>query len=112
MRLGPLRHRVRVEAPAGTRDAHGNPTNAYSLVGEGWASIESLSGKELYQARQVEARASHRIRMRWLDGLKPTYRIVWNDPRGTPRTFGVVHVANPLEVSTEHVLLVEEVVPT
>jgi SPP1 family predicted phage head-tail adaptor len=107
-----MRHRVRLEAPTGTRDAHGNPTNAFSLVAEVWASIEGLSGRELYQARQVEARATHTIRMRWVDGLSPTYRIVWNDPRGTPRTFHVHHVGNPGEVSHEHVLLVEEVVPT
>ncbi len=107
-----MRHLVRVEAPSGTRDAHGNPTNTFSLAGEVWASIESLSGRELYQARQIEARATHTIRIRWFEGLDPTDRIVWSDPRGVSRTFNIHYVANPGEVSYEHVLLVEEVVPT
>jgi SPP1 family predicted phage head-tail adaptor len=43
-----------------------------------WASVESLRSGERYRAQQVVAELSHRVLIRWRDGVEHNHRLLWN----------------------------------
>lgn len=66
MRSGELHHRVDlIRVGPETRNGYGEQTPKDIVVGSVWASIEPLSGRELFQAQQVKADITHRVRLRW-----------------------------------------------
>jgi len=44
-----------------------------------YADVVPLSGRELYEARQVEPRATVSIRIRHMTGLDESYRVVYTE---------------------------------
>ena len=104
---GDMRHRASVQQDNGTeRDAAGKRIEAWSEVAMRWVEIRPLSGRERWQAQQVEADVDSEIRMRGMSDLAPNWRLVVN---GT-RVYEILHVIRPLEVSAEVRLLCREVV--
>lgn len=79
MTAGRLRHRCEIQAPFESRDDIGGVTQIWMTLGECWADIEPLQGREVYEASSLEGRLSHRITMRGLTALEPTWRLVWKD---------------------------------
>jgi SPP1 family predicted phage head-tail adaptor len=68
------------------------------------ASIEALSGRELYQAQQMVAQVTHLVTIRWMAGLKSKMDVWFSE--GSPvvtRQFQILDVQNPDE--KHHVLL-------
>lgn len=41
-----------------------------------WASVEPLRSDELWKAQQVQANVSHRVKIRYREGITPDMRIV------------------------------------
>jgi SPP1 family predicted phage head-tail adaptor len=77
IRAGLLRHRVTIQADQGTtRNSVGEHIEDWQTWGEAWASIEPLSGKEIDDARQVAARATTRVTIRYRDGVHAGMRLV------------------------------------
>ena len=74
-RIGRLRHRVLLQAPAGAADGGGGTVAAWSDVATVWAAIAPLTGRERVQAEQVAARASHRVTIRWRAGVTAAMRL-------------------------------------
>jgi len=64
MRYGRLRHKMSLETPASTNDK-GIPTTTWYPDGSIFADVSPLSGRELEQARQTVADATHKITVRW-----------------------------------------------
>jgi len=73
---GRMRHPVDVQQVIETRDAAGGVIRNWVTLGSVWASVEPLRGKEYIEAQQVAANVTHRVRMRWYDGLTTTHRIL------------------------------------
>ena len=106
MRAGLLRHLVHLEAPAeGAQDSHGQPPDGWEPVTETYAQIEPLSGRELESARQVQARVTHRITIRFLEGVSPRMRVRYGE-----RAFEIASVTNDGERDRTTVLMAVEVV--
>lgn len=61
MTIGRMRDRVRVEQPTDTRDSRGQPVKTWTPLVETWAAVESLAGKELWQAQQVQSLTTDRV---------------------------------------------------
>ena len=77
MKSGKLRHRIKVLQDIETgKNAYGIPQRQTRLVGYGYASVESLSGLELYNARQVAPEVTHRVEMRFFPGLSSDMKLV------------------------------------
>ena len=77
---GKLRERVTVKVPidgrsGGSREA----TQTWDTFAERWASVDGLSSREVLQSGQQQTEITHRVRMRYLDGLVSTMRILWRD---------------------------------
>ena len=104
MRAGKLRHRVRVQEAASTRNSRGEVTLTYSTGTPHWAEVSPLSGAELERAGQIASEATHQVRMRHFEGLDSAQRILF----GT-RTFEIVEPPrNTDERGIELVLLCKE----
>jgi SPP1 family predicted phage head-tail adaptor len=105
MQIGKLRHRVTIQAQASPvpRNATGEPEPSYTDVDTVWAAIEPASGREFYAAEQVNAEVSHKVTIRYYDGLTTDHRLKF----GT-RIFDINVVRKISEVSARHELLCKE----
>ena len=99
---GSLRERVTVQQASESRNALGETVLSWATFTERWASVEGVSSRELLQYGQQQIEVSHRVRMRWLDGLTQSMRIVW---RG--RTLEIVSLLEHGNRS-EHELVCQE----
>ena len=95
--------RVTIQTPSADRNQLGEATIEWSALKTVWASVDGLSSREVLQAMQANVIASHRIRIRYLDGVTPHCRIVW---RG--RTMEIASVTERMK-HTMYELLVREV---
>lgn len=106
MNSGKLRHRIEIQNSVDTRDEFGaisgQTWHPFCYV---WAAIEPLSGREYFSAAQAQSKVSHKIMMRYKDGIKPYYRILWND-----RIFNILSILNIREENRELNLYCEEAI--
>lgn len=111
---GALRHRIEIQTPVHGVDAHGAPQQGWITEATVWASIEPLSGRELRDARQVEERTTHRIRLDPADfpGLTANHRLrfvkVLIDGATRERVFHLLSVRDQEERGFEFEVLAEE----
>jgi len=71
-----LRHVLEVRVrPNIATGRHGGKKDAWVMENVVRASIEPLTGRELLNAQQTEARVSHRIRTFWFPDMSPDKRL-------------------------------------
>lgn len=90
MRAGELRHRVRIERLKRIPDGGGGWDEDWVTHAEVWAKVETLSGREYWQAQQVQSEATMRLTMRHRADLLPADRIVYDG-----QTLNIQHIADP-----------------
>lgn len=78
IRAGKMRQRIRIEVRSDIQSASGEPAYTWTLFRETWAAVEPLLGRELFAAQERQAKVSTRFRMRYVAGVKPRMRIVWD----------------------------------
>jgi SPP1 family predicted phage head-tail adaptor len=99
---GKLRERVTIQQASESRTAMGEVVQSWATYSERWASVEGISSRELLQMGQAQTEASHRVRLRYVDGLTASMRLQW---RG--RTLEIVSLLEH-DNRTEHELLCQE----
>ena len=88
---GNLEHKCSILKPTRTASRMGTPDVTFVIeVAEIWASIEPMSGRELFQAQQANADVSHKITTHFCSGLNSKMRIEY----GT-RKFNIEWIENP-----------------
>lgn len=102
MQPGLLRERVDIQRAAETRNALGEVTQAWATYASRYASVMTLRSREALNAQQQGLTVTHKVKMRHVDGLKSSDRIVWRN-----RTLEIVSVLE-FEQFTVHELLCEE----
>jgi len=105
MNAGKLRHRVTIQKLEEVDDGYGGVTSTWKDMATVWSSVEPLKGRELYAAQQVKAELTHRIRIRYMSGIKPEMRIVFDN-----RSFDIEAIIDPEERHESLELLCSEVV--
>jgi len=103
MRIGPMRHRITLEAPAESQGSDGSVTRTWAPFATVWASVEPLLGREYFDAQREQADVSHRVRMRYLAGVTHNMRVVLGS-----RVFEIESVLNAGERDRELVLMCRE----
>jgi SPP1 family predicted phage head-tail adaptor len=78
MDSGKLRHALRIEQVSESRDAIGGAVESWAEVVTVRGSLEPLSGRELIAAAQVHAEVTARARFRYVSGVTPKMRIVFD----------------------------------
>ncbi len=105
MRAGDLRQRVTIQQASYTRNAYAERVTNWSTFATVWGAVEALNGRELVEARQVQAEINIRVRIRYRAGITAQMRVTFSG-----RTLEIV--APPIEHTRrrEMWLLCKEVV--
>lgn len=81
MMAGRLRHKVTIErlvAGSPQQFGTGEPDDAWTAyLSDIWATVEPLSGRELFAAQEHLAEVSTRVRLRYRDGITAQMRVVF-----------------------------------
>ncbi len=104
--IGALRHRLTIEAErplADTGGGQGDPWANPLTVAAVWGRVEPLSGNERLRALRLEDSVSHRVVLRYREGVTARMRIVFG-----ARVFNIRAVINPEERNRTLELLCEE----
>ena len=79
--IGALRHRIEIRKDSRESDhAGGLVESEPKTIACVWAKIDGLHGREFWQAQQVSAEVTHRVTMRYLDGISRD-QYVWYQGR-------------------------------
>lgn len=106
MRAGQLRHQVTLQQlGARVDDGTGGGSIPFNDVASVWAAIEPLTGRELLDAGQYDPSLTHRVRIRYYAGVRPSWRIKY-----ATRLFDVKSIADLEERHREMDLMCEELV--
>lgn len=105
MQIGRLRHRVALQTVSEARSSTGAVTETWNTTATVWAEVVDLAGREFWDARQVNAELTARIRIRYRSGIVPKMRAVFG-----ARTFDIQSVIDPEGRRRELVLMCRELV--
>jgi len=75
LRAGEMWTRVTIQQATTTRNAVGEPTLAWTTFATVWASVDSLSARETERFAETVGFMTHRVKIRYLDGLTSAMRI-------------------------------------
>ena len=103
IRPGEMRERVTVQQATTSTNSIGESLLTWATLTTVWAAINGVRSTEALADGQQESRVTHRVRLRYIDGLKHTDRFLW---RG--RTLQIVSLLE-YENRSEHVAVCEEV---
>lgn len=65
MKIGDLRHRIEIQTNTPSRDPNQGEVASWATTSTVWASVQTLTGKKLEIARQIDAEATVEIRTRY-----------------------------------------------
>ena len=99
---GKLRERVTVQQATQTRNSLGEAVLSWADWQTVWASVDGVSAREALAAGQQDVTITHRVRMRYLNGLTQNMRISWGG-----RTLDIVSILEHNNRS-EHELICQE----
>lgn len=79
MQSGKLRERVTLQSKTVVRDAFGSEVVTWVISATVWADVRSTDGTEQVESSvdQVVATISHSVLIRYMAGLSPSIRVVW-----------------------------------
>ena len=75
--IGLLRERVTIQRATESRNALGETVLNWTTFAERWAQVEGVSARESLTAGQSQIEVSHRVRLRYVDGMTQNMRIMW-----------------------------------
>lgn len=77
MRAGELRHRIILEENVPTRNATREEIPNWQVFTSVWGDVKPVSAREFISNERASAEVSHKIKLRYLPGLKPSMRVRW-----------------------------------
>lgn len=101
--IGKLRQRITIQQLSKSRDTYGATKKGWTSFATCWAAVEPLSGKEFWNAQQIAAEITTRVRIRYREGVKPTMRILFGS-----RILEIKGITNPEERKKELQILCSE----
>jgi SPP1 family predicted phage head-tail adaptor len=75
--IAKLDQRVTIERKTLTDDGAGGATVSWAALGDAWANVRPLSGREQIASGRDEARQGYAVTIRRYPGLLPADRIRW-----------------------------------
>jgi SPP1 family predicted phage head-tail adaptor len=103
VRSGQLRQIVTIQSPQNANTGLGYEQTWVDFAANIRAGVEPLVGREYFSAGQTQTTVSHRIRIRYVAGVKASMRVVMGS-----RIFNIKDVIDPQERHRELQLMAEE----
>ena len=104
--IGARRRRFVLELPLEAPDGFGGVIRTYAAGPQLWGAIEAVKGEERFRAGRPEQAVTHRVRLRYRDGVTAAHRLACG-----LRRFRIESASDPDGKQRELVCLVEEVGP-
>jgi len=76
---GNLHHLVEIQHYQESQNDLGESLKSWTLFKKAWAEIKPISGKEFFQASKENNEVSHRVIIRFIDGILPSMRVKFKD---------------------------------
>jgi len=73
--IGEMRQRITFQEKVEVDDGHHGHNVTWKDVATVWASVEPISGREYFYAHQISTEVTHRVRVRYREGLTTEMRI-------------------------------------
>jgi len=107
MRAGILRNKAEIQHLGSTQNDFGEiEQGQFTKFKDVWCSINPISGKESFLSNTDFAKTTHKIKIRYTEGLNASMRLVWKG-----RVFNFINGGrNFMELNKEIEILAEEVV--
>lgn len=103
-----MRDRVEIQSRAVNRGVYGEVSApSWTSVATRWARVEPLSGREAWQAQQVRPDVTHKVTLRYYEGLGPRHRL-----KAGSRVFNITSVIDTENRHREMVCVCVEEVAT
>jgi SPP1 family predicted phage head-tail adaptor len=109
IRAGKLRHQITIERRVLTQDSTGDPLQTWEVFARRRASVEPLVGNEFFISKARAARVPTKFRLRYLDGVLPNMRILW-EINSTVKVFNITDVTIVHGIQHEMLIIAEELV--
>ena len=101
--IGKLRHRITLQDYVSSKNSFGEESKVWSDFAEVSASVEPLSGKELFAAQQLHAETTTQIIIRYIEGLNTKMRVIFKS-----KEYDILHISNKGERNVAMYLLCKE----
>ena len=75
-----LKDRIEIKQPSRIGDGSGGYSEGFEPVATVWAAVNTLNGREFWQAQQMQAEVTHKIRIRRNPDVKRSH-VVFFDSR-------------------------------
>lgn len=102
---GELRHRITIQKLNNSQNEYGEVSELWGDILNVRAGIYPISGKEFFAAETVNSEISHKVKIRYIEGIMPNMRIKFNN-----RIFSIESVINFQERNIELQLLCKELI--
>ncbi|MCM3616681.1 phage head closure protein [Sutcliffiella horikoshii] len=89
MNSGKLNRPITVKESVNVKNTGGGMKTEFRPVLSTFANINTLSGREFWQAQQMEASVSHKVTIRYREGLKRSQFVFYNK-----RKFEIQYIFN------------------
>ena len=103
MRSGDLDQQITIQIAAKSRGVSGEQIDTWQTYNTVWASVQTSGGSESFYNPQLVAMSTHKIKTRYIAGVKPTMQILW---RG--RILDIVHIDDSRQRQGELFILCQE----
>ena len=90
---GARRHLVTLQTRTDTADSYGDAVASYTTLGTAWAEITMMTGRERFDAQQVQAESTHKLVIPYCTEhavLAENDRVTYDG-----RTFDITYVGDP-----------------
>lgn len=78
MNIGKLRHCITLQRQINAQNDYGAVVTTWQDIATVWAEIKPISGREYFEASQVQSEVTTQIWIRYRDGIEPTMRVAHN----------------------------------
>ncbi|MHB0934899.1 MAG: phage head closure protein [Armatimonadota bacterium] len=92
--IGQLNRRAQLQQPAPTPNNQGGEVPGWSTVATVWAFVDPLTGRQFFEAKQIQSEISHRIVIRYRTDVTAAWRVRLRD-HGVYRVFRIEACFSP-----------------
>ena len=101
-----LTHKISIEEKSQARDSIGGDAPVtWTEFAPAWAEVKPITGREFLSAQAHQNSVTHRVELRYIDGIKPDMRISHKD-----RYFNILSVRDYFERERWLELMCEEII--
>lgn len=98
VKAGKFNRLITIQSKTRVEDGYGGAVDSWTDVCKVWASVEPLTGAELFAAMQSNSEIRYKVRIRYRNDIRPFMRVITNDGK-------VLEIVSVVDVEYAHRML-------